>query len=244
MKKILAVITVLTFSLNIPAQNVRIDTAAIMIFDQMSQIIGDLTSVSFTLDTRNDGFDPDNGLISIFSKNRVYFDGPDKMMVNSRGNNGHRGFWYNGNLLVVYSYDENNYALIDAPSGTIAMIDSVNSNYGIDFPAADFFYPTFTENLLNQSSDIIYNGVKTVADEECFHIIAKQKEMTIQLWISNNELFLPFKMLIIYHGKNEGLQYEATFSDWNLNPVLPASMFEFLAPPNAREVRIIPKTKR
>jgi hypothetical protein len=93
--------------------------------------------------------------------------------------------------------------------------------------------------LLDESEEIIYNGKKIVNGEECFHIISKQKEMTIQFWISNDALFLPAKMLIMYNKSN--LQYEASFDDWNINPILPASMFDFLPPPGAREVYLLPK---
>jgi hypothetical protein len=47
-------------------------------------------------------------------------------------------------------------------------------------------------------------------------------------------------MLIIYHNKSN-LQYEASFCDWDINPILPASMFNFLPPPGAREVYLLPK---
>ena len=244
MKNLITGILILFVSLNITAQNVKTDSVAVMILDQMSHIIGDLTSVSFTLNTRNDVIDRDAGTISNFGVSEVFFDGPDKMHVNVRGNKGHLGYWYNGEFLVMYSYSENNYSLIEAPPRTIEMIDSVNYTFGIDFPAADFFYPTFTDDLLANSDEIIYNGMKAISGNECFHIISRQKEMTVQMWISTEAMYLPYKMLIMYHGKKEGLQYEATFSNWQINPVLPSSMFEFLPPPKAREVRIIPKTNK
>jgi hypothetical protein len=217
----------------------KTDTVAVMILDQTNHVIGDLSSVSFTLNTRSDVEDHEIGVVTNFGKSQVYFDGPDKMMVNSNNEKGHRSFCYNGDYLAFYSFNENNFALIETPSTTIEMIDSINYMYGIEFPAADFFYPTFSQDLLDESEEIIYNGKKIVNGEECFHIISKQKEMTIQFWISNDALFLPAKMLIMYNKSN--LQYEASFDDWNINPILPASMFDFLPPPGAREVYLLPK---
>lgn len=229
----------LILSLGVSAQ-AKTDTVAVMILDQMNHVIGDLNSVSFTLNTRNDVEDHEVGAISNFGVSQVYFDGPDKMAINSNGGKGHRGFWYNGSFLVYYSYNENNFALIETPSTTIEMIDSIHYTYGIEFPAADFFYPTFSQDLIDESEEIIYNGKKIVNGEECFHIISKQKEMTVQFWIGNNAFFLPVKMLIMYHNKSN-LQYEASFSDWDINPILPASIFDFLPPPGAREVYLLPK---
>ncbi len=243
MKKTLLFLPLFWISLLMSAQT-KTDSVAIVILDQMSYIIGDLNSVDFTVETRNDVIDPFFGSVSQFSVNQIVFNGPDKMYINSNGVKGHRSFWYNGELLVYYAFNENNYAIIETPPTTIETIDSINLNYGIDFPAADFFYPSFTEDLIAASTEIIFAGKNTIEGKECFLIISKQKEMTVQLWIENSVLFLPVKMLIMYNGKNSGLQYEATFKEWKINPVLPDAMFNFLPPPGAREIKILAKTKK
>ena len=243
MKKTLLLLPLLWVSISTIAQN-KTDSIAILVLDQMSHIIGDLTSVDFTVETRNDVNDPVLGTVSQFSVNEVIFSGPDKMYINTNGIKGHRSFWYNGAMLVYYSFNENNYAIMETPHTTIETIDSVNLNYGIDFPAADFFYPSFTEDLIGASTEIIFAGKNTIEGKECFLIISKQKEMTIQLWIENSVLFLPVKMLIMYQNKNQGLQYEATFREWKINPVLPDAMFNFIPPPGAREIKILAKTKK
>jgi len=234
-------IVIVALSLRIYAQESKIDTTAIMILDKMADMIGELSSCSFTLNTSNDAIDVDLGLIKYFNVHQVYMVGPDKMLINSQGDKGHRGFWYNGKQLMYYSYSENNYGVIDAPSDILATIDTVHKNYGIDFPAADFFYPTFTDDLIAQSDEIVYVGKSKVADKDCFHVIAKNEEMSIQIWISDNALLLPMKFVIVYYDINPNEQYEGTFSDWRLNPELPNAMFEFTPPPGANRLRLAPQ---
>jgi hypothetical protein len=243
MKKILFMLPSLLMGFTVFAQP-KTDSLAVIIFDQMSHIIGDLNSVDFTVETRNDVIDPFFGPVSNFSVNQVVFDGPDKMYVNLNGDKGHRSYWYNGEFLVYYSFNENNFAIIETPPTTIETIDSINLNYGVDFPAADFFYPSFTEDLIAASTELIYTGKNIVEAKECFHIVSKQKDMTVQFWIENSVLFLPVKMLIMYKSENQDLQYEATFKEWKINPELPVSMFNFLPPPGAREIKIQAKTKK
>ncbi|HSH20906.1 MAG TPA: DUF2092 domain-containing protein, partial [Draconibacterium sp.] len=225
-------------------QATKPDTTAVMILDQMSYVIGDLHSASFTVNVKNDVIDREVGLVSQYSESEVILDGPDKMQVHTKGGKGHLGYWYNGELLVYYSFDENNFVLFDALPTTLQTIDSINTTYGIDFPAADFLYPTFTDDLIANSTEIIFNGRKMIAGKECFHIISHGEKSTIQFWISSDAFTLPVKMLIIDHTKNPGLQYEATFSDWQLNKEYPASIFEFLTPPGAHEINILPKSKK
>ncbi len=223
------------------AQTPQIDTTAIIILDRMSDLIGDLGSVSFTVKTSQDIIDVELGLVKYFNENQVYMVGPDKMMIHSNGYKGHRGIWYNGAELVYYSFTENNFAVIETPPTIIETIDEVNRLYDIEFPAADFFYPTFTDDLIATMDDIILVGRCVVEGKNCYHIISKNKAMSAQFWISDDEWFLPVKMVITYYDESPNTQYSATFSDWQVNPDLPSAMFNFTPPPKARKIKILAK---
>jgi len=243
MKKVITSLLGLAFFISAQAQEPRVDTVAVMIIDRMASVVGDLHSCSFTLASSVDIDDPDYGHIKQNELSKVYLSGPDKMHIDFSGDKGHRGFWYNGLTSIVYSFDENNYAIMDAPDNTVDMIDSIHEAYGIEFPAADFFYPTFTDDLLAYFDEIVFEGTRNLGDKECWLIIASNEDMNAQIWFSADAFTLPQRYVIVY--KKEGnRQYEATFSNWNLNPDLPASVFEFMPPPQARQVSILPRTKR
>jgi len=241
--KILTPLTVLFFLINFQmiAQESDYDTAAILLLDRMGEVIGDLQSCSFSVSTSIDYAGDEIGLIKYFIVHQVYFSGPDKMLINSNGDKGHSGFWYNGKQLAYYSYSENNYAIIEAPSTTIATIDTVNKTYGIEFPAADFFYPSFTDDLIEHNDRIKFIGKSKIEDKDCFHIVATNKDIITQIWISDDAFFLPVKLIITYNDKIPNTQYEATYSDWVLNPVLPNAVFEFTPPAGANKLRLIAK---
>ena len=216
------------------------DTLAIVVLDHMSAVIGDLNSCRFTLTSESDMADPDFGMVTSHNVSNVWFSGPDKLLIEARGDKGHRGYWYNGKTLTWYSFTENNYVVIPVPGTTIAMIDSVNDTYGIDFPAADFFYPTLSDDLLQNSDAISFLGRKMIGDQSCFQIVARNRNMTIQIWVSDDVFFLPLKFEINYKRTSGETRYEATFSGWQINPSMPDKMFEFSVPPNANEISILP----
>ncbi len=232
-----------------PQETEDYDPVAVLILDRMSEVIGDLHSCSYQLHTSHDMQDntfflPTEGLglVKQLSEEEVYMIGPDKMLVNSRGDRGHRSYWYNGDTLTFYSYSENNFAHIDAPDSSILeTIYQVNEDYGIDFPAADFFNPYFTDDLLFQSKKLLYLGTGMVNGKECFRIISAGDDKNVQLWISSDAMTLPQKMVIVYFDQNESPQHELTFSNWQINPDLPAALFEFSPPPNASEIILVPK---
>lgn len=230
----------LIFSISISAQTKKSDPIAIYILDHMSDVIGELESCSFSLSSSFDSTDPDFGLIKKYLYSDVIFSGPNKMLSHIKSNNGNKGFWYNGERVVYYSYKENNYALIDAPENTIATIDKLHFDYGINFPAADFFYPAFTDDMLSEFDTIQFVGKKMIDNNECFHIKAENDTMIVQYWILNDVYKLPKKYLIIYKDQNYK-QYEATFSNWKLNPKIPDAIFEFTPPANAKQIKILAK---
>jgi len=228
--------------LSAKAQEPRVDTVAVMIIDRMASVIGELNSCSFTLSTSTDIEDPDYGMIKQNEVSEIYLQGPDKMHANYKGDKGHRGFWFNGQINVIYWFNENNYAVIETPDNLIDMIEMLNKNYGLEFPAADFFYPTYTDDVLIFFDDLIFMGKRQLNGKECWLILASNKDVTAQVWFSADTFTLPQKFVIVY--KNDGnRQYEATFSNWQLNPVIPPSAFEFLPPPAARQVSILPRTR-
>jgi hypothetical protein len=241
--KIIYYLTVVIVLINFRAiaQESDYDTTAILLLDRMGEVIGDLQSCSFSVSTSFDQPGDEIGLIKYFIVHQVYFSGPDKMLINSNGDKGHSGFWYNGKQLAYYSYSENNYAIIEAPSTTIATIDTVNKTYGIEFPAADFFYPSFTDDLIEHNDQIKFIGKSKIEDIDCFHIVAKNKDIITQIWISDDAFFLPVKLVISYSKTIPNTQYEATYSDWVLNPDLPNAVFEFTPPAGANKLRLIAK---
>lgn len=219
----------------------KVDKVAINLIDKMSRVIGELNSVSFDLETASDVM---NDLLENernFGTHKIHMVGPDKMNIRSRGYKGNRGIWYNGELFTYYSFDENNYVTLEAPNEILTMVDSMHAKFDFKFPAIDLFYPSLTDDVLKNFESVKYIGLKIVDGQECFHLMAFNETMSFQLWIENEAQFLPKKYLFIEKGNNSK-QYEGTFSNWNLNPVLPSEIFDFTAPKGAKLISILSKT--
>lgn len=231
---------VLAIPLFTQAQEKKIDPVAILILDHMSDVIGEMESCSFTVATSQDVIDIDHGLIKVNQQDEVLLSGPNKMLVHINGDKGKKGYWYNGEQLVYYSYTENNYGIIDAPATTMATIDSVHASYGIYFPAADFFYPANTDDMMEDFDSIEFLGRKTIDQVDCLHIKASNASMDVQFWIENDAFKLPKKYVIIYKDNNN-YQYEAVFNNWKVNPLIPDAVFEFTPPAQASLVKILAK---
>lgn len=239
-KKFLFLCFVLAITGRSMAQAPGIDTVAVSILDRMSAVIGDLNSCSVTVRANYDIGSKDLGLVKHSDEQQLYMHGPNKLLVRTEGDKGSREFYYDGQNLSYYSLAKNQYGQIPAPATIMEMIDTVNKRYGIDFPVADFFYPAFVDDILADSKNLAYLGITRVNGKECFHIAGTARDKTFQFWIANDAYYLPMKMVIVYTGKEMNPQYEATLSDWQINPVLPDALFEFKAPPKAKKIKLMP----
>ncbi|WP_417354571.1 DUF2092 domain-containing protein [Flavobacterium sp.] len=221
------------------AQNTKVDSIAVLVTDRMSDVIGDLTSCSFKMEASMD----ETGQYELekrFTSYQVYLKGPNRLLVQARGDKSHKGYWYNGEHLVYYSYRENNYSVIAAPDSTLTAIEKIHNDYGIEFPAADFFFPAITDDILENFPVFVYLGSKYINGKECFHLMADNDKMNFQVWVSNDAYTLPMKFSITYKDREGTPQYNATFSEWSLNPDLPDVLFDFIPPPDAGQIAILP----
>lgn len=225
------------------AQPAKCDSVSVLLMDRMSDFIGELQSCSYKLNVGEDTDNEDNIMVKKFSEDEVYMVGPNKMLVNINGNKGHQTYLFNGSQLAYYSHDENNYGIIDAPGNIVETIEQVNADYDIEFPAADFFYPAFTDDLIAGSNQIKYIGKSVINGMECFQLLAIGTDFDFQFWISNDGYNLPMKFVYVYKNKKGTPQYEGTFSEWKINPVVPETMFDFLPPPGAKQISMLSKSQ-
>src|SRR6185436_16865333 len=141
------------------------DPRALTVLNRMADNIGALHSCSFRLGVSYDTWDAEaETLVKLHNTHEVFLVGPDKMLVNTTGDAGHRGFWYDGKQAYSYWYGENNYGRVSAPSNIIDMIKRIHEAYAVDFPAADLLYPTFVDDLIAQSQRITLRNLVRIGD--------------------------------------------------------------------------------
>jgi hypothetical protein len=207
------------------------DPKALSAIDSLGVTIGNLNSCSFSLST-NIGHHDSGKVRMSYILSQVYMRGPDKMYIYSVDSSSRKGYYYNGSKLSLYSFDDQKYETIKAPSQIIEVIDSVHKTFGIDFPASDFFYPTLTTDLMNDFDTIAVSGSTSIDGLTCKEInaISAEKNVFISIDESTN---LPKRLEIYYLGDKKGESYSITFYNWKTNPVLPDLLFSFAPPPSA-----------
>ncbi|MCF6307937.1 MAG: DUF2092 domain-containing protein [Flavobacteriaceae bacterium] len=216
----------------------KYDTRAIESLDKLTETIGKMESLSYTVE----GYIVNEKSEEISKLSDVYLKGANKMFIENQSNKGNKSFWYNGEKFAYFLFNKNEYDILDAPDNTLKLIDSINNKYGIYFPAADFLYPSLTDDLMDNYDQILYFGDENINDVACIVLEATNEETIVQIWIVK-ETNLPHKM-IVESKTNENKYYEAEYSNWRINPKLPDIMFEFLPPSGSNKVKFQPLNKK
>lgn len=220
------------FFVSCTSDNGKYEKGAIDHLDKLSETIGNLNSCSYTLNTV-----VSKGTESEFSNEHdVYMRGPDKMHIHTNGTKGQKGFWYDGSSFAYFSYNKNTYDTVSAASNIIAAIHQLHNDYGIDFPAADFFYPTFTDDILDNFNEVLLVGDENIDDVDCVVILASNDDIVLKIWIEKDSN-LPNIVSITPFDKSAS-SYKAVFSNWRINPPLPNMLFEFAPPPNSKREKL------
>ncbi len=236
--KYIITLSLFFFAGYVQAQSPQVDSLSVYILKRMSQTMQSLGSCSFSVNTTYDVYDENAGLVKHTGEEAVYMKFPDKMKIHFNGDKGRRAIWYNQNSLVYYSYEKQQYSKISTPPTIIETIDTISKQYGIEFPAADYFYNSFVQDLIDTGGNLLYLGISPVEGKKCFHIAGKDRNGTgYQFWISDDDYFLPVKMVLVYGSEEHNPQYEAYYSNWEINPNIPDSMFECSLPPMTVSVK-------
>lgn len=212
------------------------DSTALMILDKMSALVGEAKSMGFYTQLSKDVAYAEDFFIKEFESSEIVLKGPNKFFVKSDGERKSEMFAYQGDQVVYYSFLNNIYTAAEAPDNLIETLDWLYHSFDIEFTFADFLYPNFTSELIENMDYIEFLGTVILDGKRVFHIGTANENMTVQFWISDGAYFLPQKILITNLGGAYAHQVEADFSDWEINKEYPDSIFEFLPPPGAKQI--------
>lgn len=222
-----------------PESNKYLEEEAIAALDATTETIGNMNSCSLRILNQNTAMVygvPTTHL----RESDVYLRGSDRLHIYTKLDDARKGFWYNGKELAVFRFDENIYDMTSTPPTTIAMIDSLHKSFKLDFPAADIFYPTLTDDIIAHFDSVFYLGTQEVDGNMCKTVNAINANLNVSLFI-DDATNLPIQLAIYGRGDREGEYFISHYEDWQVNPILGDEIFEFSPPASASKAAIFKK---
>lgn len=210
---------------------------AINALDELTATIGEMAACSYMLNVHSND---DNGVVDKVSD--VYMKVPGKLYIHTESTDNRKSFWLEDGQLYQLNLETNEYDVVSTPKGILAMIDSVHAKTGIDFPAADLFYPTFTDDMIAQFDSIMMNGEIELDGMVCKEVRAVNPQLEVFLALDPEGM--PEQLALYGLGEKAGEEYVANFSNWRVDPELPDMLFQFEPPSNAVKAELFKSTTR
>jgi hypothetical protein len=187
--------------------------------------------------------DTNGQLLHIFHTMKVVVHRPNRLLVDVTGDDGSRKLVFDGKNALIYIADQNKYASIPVPEGTIsAMMEQVMGRLGVDFPLADFLTDAPNKAFLTGVTSGKVVNIISIDGSPYLHLLFSQPPgIELELWLAKNEQSLPRRLIVTYRNVAGQPSFIALFSDWDFN-IHPADAdFSFQPPANAAQLQLKPQ---
>ena len=216
-----------------------INTEADKILKSMTTYLGSLPSLRVRADIDNEFINLTGQKLQLSSSAEITISRPSKLYVSRQGPFADAQLIFNGKVITLYAKDHSIYAQIDHPGTIDDAIETIEDELGLDAPAADLFFTDPYPGLISDVMSGAYHGTAYVEGIECHHLAFRQDKVDWQLWIQVGDKPLPMKYVITTKWLTGAPQYTVRFRDWNLNPQIDTSQFEFRVPTGAQKIEKI-----
>jgi len=219
------------------AANPEIEEQAMAVVQRMAKFLTQAQRFSVTIDT---GFDvvQDSGQKIEFGETRqIVLRRPDRLRIDAIKRNGAKsGMFFDGKDIAVFNAKENVYATV-AKSGTIdeALAYFLN-DLDMRLPLAELLSSHLDKTLVEQVRAADYVEPSQIAGVPCDHVALRGDQVDLQLWVAQGAQPLPRRLVITYTRADGQPQFWAQFSDWNLAPEVPDTLFVFTPPAGAAKI--------
>jgi hypothetical protein len=219
-----------------PTAQVR-DRQAMAILKRMADFLSQTQRFSVTVDTGFDVVQASGEKIEFGEIRKIVVSRPDHARIDITKRDGDTGgFIFDGKDIAVFNTREKVYATV-ARAGTLdEAIDYFINNLDMRLPLAELLSSHLAETLHDKVRAASYVERTNIAGVPCDHIALRGAQADLQLWMAQGNQPLPQRLVITYKEAVGQPPFWAQFSDWNLAPDLPDSLFVFTPQEGAAKI--------
>lgn len=155
-----------------------------------------------------------------------------------------RQLFFDGNSLTVFAPRLGYFGTAKTRARTLSeLVDNAAKQYGVSFPLADLFYWGADEKHQPQLTSALYIGPAWIDGEKTDQYAFRQPGTDWQIWLTS-ETRLP-RQVVITNVDDPAMPAFRARLDWDTRTEIPASTFQFHAPPDAVAIELaVPKPTR
>jgi hypothetical protein len=184
---------------------------------------------------------PNGELLHISHTAKVVVRRPDRLLVESVGDDGATTMVYDGKNVVLYNVGQKKYVGIPATGSIETVLDVVAQRVGTDFPLADLLTTDPDKSVLAGVTSGGQVGTAMIDGVRCNHyFFIQMPDLDMELWLEDNAKSLPRRVFITYRSMPGRPTFMADLSEWNLSAHPADADFTFKPPAGVEQVALKP----
>ncbi len=163
---------------------------------------------------------------------------PDRLMAQSKGAQGVRTFYADGQNVSLVDQQMKLYTTIPLGGTIDELVEKIDEKYGFTPPVAEFMLNDPYKKISGQIKNSSYKGVEVINGVECHHVAAQGELADAELWVAVTDQ-LPRRLVATFKHRTGSPQLKADFSDWNLNASIDNNVFSFVPAADVEKIEML-----
>jgi hypothetical protein len=222
-----------------PSSN-PIEPIAIETLQRMSDLLKNATKITFTANTTREQTATTGQMLEFFYTSHVSLVRPNLFRIDVEGDIWTASIWYDGKKITLMDPRTTFYAQADAPPTIDETVLFLVDKFQAPLPLTLVLISDISKKAVEGLKTGFEAGVVMVDGIKCRQLAFTEDSADWQLWIEDGPNPLPIRLSVNYKKIEGSPRVSISFSDWNLDAVIPANAFVFNIPEGARKVDVKP----
>jgi hypothetical protein len=215
-----------------------IEPNALETLRRMSDLLKNATKITFTADTTREQPATTGQLLEFFYTTHVSMVRPNLFRMDVEGDIWTASIWYDGKKITLMDPRTTFYAQADAPptiDETVTLLtEKLQAPLPLTVLLVSDIYKKATDGLKTgfEAGVVMVNGIK------CRQLAFTEDDADWQLWVDDGPNPLPRRFSVTYKKIEGSPHVSISFSEWNLDAVIPSNKFVFTIPEGATKVDV------
>jgi len=227
-----------------PTDQKKNEERAMAVLKRTAEFLSQAQRFSVTVDIGFDAVQDSGQKIEFGETRKIVLRRPNHLRVDATKRDGSKSeLIFNGKDITLFHAKENVYATEAKPGTVDGAIAYFVKDLGMRLPLAELLDSGIAKTLPELVREPAYVENSSIAGVPCDHIALRGEQADVQLWIAQGVQPLPQRVVITYKREDGRPQFWAQFSNWNLAPNVPDSLFTFTPPKGAAKIAFSPRQK-
>ncbi|OSP55289.1 hypothetical protein BV911_08220 [Pseudoruegeria sp. SK021] len=190
------------------------ETDAKAILAAMSDYMTEQQNFAFDFDSTLDVITIEGRIISLTSSGTVAVDRPGHIRAARRGGFADIEMGFDGETVTLIGRQANIYSQLPIEGTIRTMIETLHTDYDLVFPAANLLMEDPVSTLMEGVTDVENFGVGVIGGQNCDHIVLRNSELDIQIWIAQGEMPRPCRYVLSTRDVALEPRYTVQINNW------------------------------